>query len=104
MDVLKEIEAMLEKADIDPHYTDDFLELLAAASDDDVAVLVEAFREDQIYLELMYKSYAGKKKAMETGSEEALQAVLEEEYRILKMLENTSDEPARDDRTKGADE
>lgn len=91
------IRSTIQQSDFSDEYLDEFIELLEAAPKEDFHQFISLFKRDTTFLELLYKSYAGKKRALKQGSEEALQEVLEEEYRILKMIEaQGSDEQEND--------
>lgn len=89
MNALDEIRTMIQDhPSLSEEYLDEFISLLKNASEEELDKLLRRFKEDSVYLKIIYNNYVSKKQALEDGSEEALQAVLEEEYRILKMLES----------------
>ena len=92
MDPLERIRKQIEESGLSGEYVDEFIYLIETADDTQLAHLADVFERDTAYLQIIYETYAKKKQAFESGSAEALQEVLEEEYRILKMLESDDDE------------
>lgn len=92
MDPLARIRQQIQESGLSGEYLDEFIYLIETADDEQLEHLADVFERDTAYLKIIYQTYAKKKKAFESGSTEALQEVLEEEYRILKMLESDDDD------------